>query len=105
MPGDPFDFFELESLKEMRAKREQAVRDGEAIAAAEAVEAAAAKARVDALTLRANESFLLAEYQSAGIAPPFTNGRGVPTVSLALLVRQGWRIEQLGDNEMALVRP
>lgn len=104
MSRDAFDFIDQIDSQVEFERRKKMVADAEAQMERDAEKAREAKARVDATTLRANESFLLAEYERAGVAPPFTNGRGVPTVSLSLLLSQGWRVESFGD-ERILVRP
>ena len=104
MSRDPYDFLdaidsqvEMERrLKMVAAAKESMEQDAEATRQA--------MARATETTKRANESFLKAEYERAGVEPPFTNGRGIPTVSLSLLISQGWRVQNLGD-ERVLVRP
>lgn len=104
MSRDPFDLFaQLE--EEHRAERlAKAKAANEAARVAEAKAAAEAKARVDATTQRANVSFRRAEFERAGVAPPFTDGAGNPTTSLSLLLQMGWEIKQLGEDRV-LVRP
>lgn len=99
-----FDFLDEIDRQEDKERRDRMVLAAQAEMRAQAEKAQEARARVDATTRRANESFLKAEYERAGVAPPFTDGRGVPTVSLSLLRSQGWRVEAFGD-EKVLVRP
>lgn len=63
------------------------------------------KARADKFSCEANRVQLLAEYESAGVHPPFTDDDGKPTISLSLLKRMGWRIENFGNDGYSLVPP
>lgn len=101
----PFDFDDVVPPDLFaKQRREDMLRKAEQLRAAEERAAAEAKARVDATSRRANESFLLAEYERAGVAPPIIDENGMPTVSLSMLLWQGWQIEQAGD-ERTMVRP
>lgn len=104
MPRDPFDFIDAISAAEDKDRRDRMVVDAQASMRAEAARAKEAKARVDATTRRANESYLRFEYSKAGVDPPFVDGRGVPTVSLSFLLKIGWRVERMG-RDAVLVRP
>lgn len=101
----PFDFDDV-IPPDLFAKqrREDMLREAAQREEAEKRAAAESKARVDATTRRANESFLLAEYERSGVSPPIVGENGLPTVSLSMLLWQGWRIEQIGE-ERTLVRP
>lgn len=101
--ADDFDIFERAETDERRARAEAARKDHEAFEQYERDQAALRKIAADATTRRSNESALLGEYRRAGVQPPFTNGAGIPTVSLSMLSRMGWKIEVL-DGEMRLVR-
>ncbi len=48
---------------------------------------------------------LLAEYRAAGVEPQGLDGDGTPTVSLALLLRLNWTIEEVNRGEWKLVAP
>lgn len=76
-----------------------------ALEAQDAAAAAERKAKADALTARANATVLIHEYAAQGIHPPLTDGRGVPTVSLAMLLQIGWTIQRVGDGLALLLRP
>ena len=81
-------------------------RDGERVKAALAdyhkriaelnlLEAAAeeeARARSAAHSLKTNKRLALAEYNTAGILPPWRDEEGFPTVSLSLALLMGWTI-------------
>lgn len=102
MARDFFDDPDYEAIDRQRleeAKRLSAIRERQ-----DAEAAAESKARVDATSRRAHVSALLGDYQEAGVLPPFTDADGVPTVSLALLKWQGWRIERDG-HLVALLPP
>jgi hypothetical protein len=102
----PFDFDDLDAPDMFRRKqREDARLRAEAIRKADEQRAAEAKARVDETSRRANESFLRAEYERAGLRPPFTDDRGVPTVSLSMLRWAGWRVEMVGDQATLIAPP
>ena len=98
------DFFEQDEYWR-RKERIAAAEEQNAVRLRQDAEAAAKRQiEADKLTARANESFLLHEYRSYGIDPPFVDLGGMPTVSLALLLDMGWRVEQVG-RESTLVRP
>lgn len=98
------DFFEREEFYRRKERVKIAEERNAILAQQEAIASAERKREADALTARANESFRRYEYQRAGVAPPFVDLDGAPTVSLSLLLNQGWRIEQVGQQS-TLVRP
>lgn len=67
--------------------------------------AAERKVAADQRSMEANRIQLLGEYEAAGIYPPFTDDSGKPTISLSLLKRLGWRIENFGSDGNSLVPP
>lgn len=76
-----------------------------AVGAQDAAGAAERKARADDLTARANASVLILEYAAQRVRPPLTDGHGVPTVSLPMLLQLGWTIQRVGDGLGVLLRP
>jgi hypothetical protein len=76
-----------------------------ALEAQDAAAAAERKAKADDLTARANASVLIHEYAAQGVRPPLTDGHGVPTVSLAMLLQLGWTIQRVGEGLGVLLRP
>lgn len=62
----------------------------------------AAKARIRTDILAANDEFIAREYALAGVTPPETAG-GKPTVSLSMLLRLGWQIEESPRGGKVLV--
>lgn len=101
---DAFDFLDHIDAQIEFERRQKLIAYNKAQAEIEERKQREAKARVDALTKRANESFRRGEYERAGVAPPITDDDGNPTVSLTLLLSFGWRIEQVGEDRV-LVRP
>lgn len=87
-----------------RDRRADAQRRNDLVAEQEAREAAEIKVRVDARSVTTNERMRIAEYENAGVTPPYTNDNGVPTVTLGLLFQQGWRIEEI-NGLRTLVQP
>lgn len=91
-----------------RQRRDRIVAENEARQLQESKAAAEAKVRVDAMSARSNVGLLLNEYLVAGVEPPFTNGDGIPTVSLSMLRWQGWTVERVGEVNtliMPMARP
>lgn len=76
----------------------------EVAAKVEAAQRAERKVAADALSRRANEAVLIHEYASQGLRAPYTDGNGVPTVSLAMLLRLGWTINRSPGTNI-LMRP
>jgi len=105
MARDPYDFLDRIDAQVEFERRQKMIDAGKAQAAIDDERARVAKARTDAMTQRANVSFRLHEYAVAGVAPPFTDGKGNPTVSLSLLLQMGWEIKNLGDDQRVLVKP
>lgn len=103
-PWQPEDIFDRQEAAERRARIEQSQADHAAMLKHEAEQAAARKIKAVDLSRRANESFLNHEYSSNGVTPPWTNGSGVPTVSLSLLKWMGWRVENY-SGQATLVEP
>lgn len=104
MSRDPYNFLDHIDAQVEFERRQKMIAAGKAQAEHDERRAREAKARVDALTQRSNVSFRLHEYAAAGVAPPFTDGHGNPTVSLSLLLQQGWEVKDLG-GERVLVKP
>lgn len=95
------DFDDLESPKQ---RRERLLLEAEERRQAEARQLAETRARVDAARDRHNARALVREYRRFGVEPPFTNGHGIPTTSLSLLLSNGWRVEEVGGKNV-LLRP
>lgn len=99
MARDFLDDADYEAMD--RERLAEAKRRNDLAAELELREAAEIKARVDARSHSANDRLRIAEYANLGVTPPYTNGNGVPTVSLGLLMQQGWRIEEIsGMNKL-----
>lgn len=98
------DMFARVVGEDRRATLEEARLRNERLAAVEAEQSAERKAKADALSRRANESILLHEYRSRGLKPPFANERGMPTVSLSMLLAAGWTIDN-STGTAILLRP
>lgn len=103
-PIEPEDIFDRAEAQERRARIEAARADHEIMTRHEAEQEAIRKESARVNLMRANEALLVNEYERAGVEPLQTNGRGVPTVSLALLRSFGWTIERVGEQNM-LVAP
>lgn len=101
-PLEPEDIFDRAEAQERRARIEAARADNEVMARHEAEQEALRKENARVNMQRANEALLVHEYERAGVEPLATNGRGVPTVSLALLRSFGWTIEQVGERNMLI---
>lgn len=96
--------FDREREQRRAAEREDFKRRMEVLAQQEREREEERAARADANKRASNVRALMAEYERAGVEPPFTNGDGVPTCSLSLLLQIGWSIEQLGDS-VTLIQP
>lgn len=97
-------FFDREEAQRLRQERTAMVQNGIEREAANNAADKATASRVRAANLKANDDFLLREYQNAGVAPPMVTATGVPAVSLALLLRIGWTIEEVAGDRR-LVKP
>ncbi len=75
------------------------------MAAAEVKQAAALKVRIDARASETNRRQVIAEYQAAGISPPLIDGNGKPTVSLSMLLRLGWKVEDISGKPVLIHPP
>jgi len=102
---DDDDLFDAGEAKRRREERAAMIARGEERARQEAIREAAAKQRATEFTKRANDSFLIREYRAAGVEPPNVDANGVPRVGLGLLLSMGWKIEDFGNGERALVAP
>ena len=98
------EFLDFDNLESPRQRRARLLAEADARRAVEERVAAEAKERVDHHRDRANARALVREYRNAGVEPPYTNGHGIPTVSLSLLISNGWCIEEIGA-ERVLVKP
>lgn len=99
------NLFDQDEAKRRREARAEMIENGrrreEMLNAQEARQRASAKESM----LRASAAAIVREYEHAGVEPPKTNGDGVPTCSLSLLLDLGWRIENLGYGVKTLVAP
>lgn len=93
-------FFDHDEAKRLRDDRADMVESGKERLRQEAARDVATKARVDAEAQENNRRMILREYEARGLAP-----RPGTLVSLALLLRMGWRIEEGPDHEAVLVAP
>lgn len=103
-PDEPDAHGQKDSDRVARAHDDFKKRMG-AVGAQDAAAAAERKARADDLTARANASVLILEYAAQRVRPPLTDGHGVPTVSLPMLLQLGWTIQRVGDGLAVLLRP
>lgn len=111
MPRDYFeptsyddDLFDAEEAKRRTARREAAKAARDAMAETEAKAAVILKARIDERARETNRRQVIAEYQAAGVEPLEVDGNGKPTVSLSMLLRLGWRVENI-SGQPTLIRP
>lgn len=104
-PWEPEDVFDRAEAADRRARIEASREANAARLEQEEIQNAQRKIKADALTIRARDSVLIHEYASQGLTPPFTNGEGVPTVSLALLRQMGWTVEEEFGGRRVLVKP
>lgn len=103
-PWEPEDIFDRQEAAERRARIDRVQAEHATMLKHDAKQAELRKIKAQDLSRRANESFLNHEYSSAGVTPPWTNGNGVPTVSLSLLKQMGWRVENY-SGQATLVEP
>lgn len=98
------EFLDFDDIESPKARRARLLAEAEVRRQEEERVLAETRARSTKLTLRANESFLKAEFANAGVEPPVVDDRGVPTASLSMLLSLGWRIEVMG-RDRTLVKP
>lgn len=98
------DLFEAEAAKKRAADRAKAEAAQLDATNAQLKFAAQLKARMDERAAETNRRQLIAEYQAAGVEPPMTDGNGKPTVSLSMLLRMGWSLENI-SGQPTLIRP
>jgi hypothetical protein len=103
-PWKPEDIFDRQEAAARRARIDQAQTDHAALLKHDANQAVLRKIKADDTSRRANESFLKFEYSNAGLVPPWTDGNGIPTVSLSTLKWMGWKIENY-SGQATLVAP
>ena len=99
------DLFEAEEAAKRADRRKQAEKAGDALAAEEARQAAALRARIDERAAETNRRQVIAEYQAAGVEPLRVDGNGRPTVSLSMLLRIGWTIENISGKNVLIYPP
>lgn len=104
-PREPEDIFDRQEASERRARIEQAQQDHAALLKYEAEQIAIRQKSARQLSMRANASIMLLEYQRSGVEPLAVNDDGVPLVSLALLRWQGWTIEHDGLRNVLVAPP
>ncbi len=98
------DLFNAEEAKRRAARREAAREARELLGAAEVKQAAMLKSRIDERARETNRRQVIAEYQAAGVEPPSVDGEGKPTASLSMLLRIGWKVENISGLP-TLIRP
>ncbi len=99
------NLFDRDEAARRRQQRAEMIEAGQQRQAMMDAQEAAVAARVKESMIRTNASFIAREYSHAGVAPPFVNGAGEPICSLTLLLREGWKVEDLGQGVRALVAP
>ncbi len=103
-PWEPEDIFDRQAAAELRARMEASAAQHAAQLKHDAETEALAKENGRLLSIRASGSVMMTEYARAGVEPLETNGRGVPLVSLSLLLCLGWTIESISGKNV-LMRP
>lgn len=91
--------FDRDEAAERRRRREEERALAARRLEQEAALDAAQKVRAREFTIATNERQILAEYAHHGLRAP------LPLVSLALLLKMGWRLEKLGLGVNRLVAP
>lgn len=107
-PNDPFagfDLFQREEEERRLERRQEARRNAEAQRAAEEEKLEALRVSAAAFQQRANAAILIRDYHAAGVEPPNLDADGVPTASLGMLLKVGWRLEPAEYGEVRLVPP
>lgn len=97
--------FDRDEAQRRRQERAEAIERGKTAEVALAEYDAAARARVRADILRANDEFIAREYQSAGVEPPIVSGDGKPAVSLSMLLRLDWEIQDVAGVRTLVAPP
>lgn len=92
--------FTREEAIRLRLERADMIAAGEERVRQENIADAAVKARVAALFQETNREMILREYAAHGLTP-----RPGTLVSLSMLLRMGWRIEEHPDGGPVLVAP
>lgn len=103
-PWEPEDIFDRQAAAELRDRMEASASQHAAQLKHDADMEALAKENGRLLSIRASGSVMMTEYARAGVQPLETNGKGVPLVSLPLLLWMGWTIEEI-SGERKLIRP
>lgn len=99
------NLFDREEAEKLRAERAEMIESGKAREAMLQQQEATIRENGRKAMLRATDVAIIREYEHAGVAPLKTNADGVPTCSLSLLMRMGWRVEDGGRGERVLVAP
>lgn len=104
-----FDMIDNAVSQTEHERRQRMITEGEKALAEERAEEAKRAAKATARTLDNNRRQLLAEYERAGVEPPFVDENGKPTMSLSMLLRLGWSIKQISiehvGDERVLLKP
>lgn len=100
------DFDELSEPGAARRARLAALQErAEKLKAIEEEQERQARERATAHSLEVHRRHVMDQYRAAGVEPPLLNEtNGAPLVSLSLLLKYGWTIEALGDQNV-LVPP
>lgn len=98
------DLFDADEARRRQAKREETMAAIEKAAATEAKARADLDARMAERARETNRRQVIAEYQAAGVEPPSIDRNGKPTASLSLLLRMGWKLENI-SGKPTLIRP
>lgn len=96
--------FDRDEAQRLRDQRAEMVENGKRRQEMLDAQDAAQRARAKESMLRATDVAILREYEIAGVEPPIVKGNK-PAVSLSLLIRLGWRIEDTGRCEKVLIAP
>lgn len=93
-PFEPEDFFDQQEARQRRQNMDELIAENAKMAELEAE----AQAKRDAVTAAKNRAtgirMLIRDYHAAGVEPLKVNEAGEPLVSLAMLKKIGWTIEE-----------
>lgn len=100
-----FDMLERASSQARYELRQRMIAEAEARGKVESEAEAKRKAIATERTMMNNRRQIKAEYDRAGIKPPFTTEDGWPIVSLSMLIKRGYTIERYGDESVLIPPP
>lgn len=98
------DFFDDMIEQDAAERRRVALQEAEARNAQEAEAAKVRAQNATERTMKNNRILLLRDYELAGVRPPFTYDDGTPRMSLPMLRKLGWEVQNI-SGEAVLVEP